>query len=214
MREQLNQVLANSVAAYVPGSVGVSGEAMTSQLALAVRVRLARRDFAGGERLLRDASNDESVRDYAALLLSQSQNKLDAAIAQLRVNLKPADEAGQRRLAWMLRAKGDLAGALAAAKLVKDNDLVKDLLAEMADWKELAKIDAKADVDALAARQVLAAGQDEAQKLARIMVVRRLAGQKQACDLAAAAVVAASVGLHKAAARLQQAGWRWWGWRP
>ena len=123
---------------------------MTSQLALAVRVRLARRDFDGAERLLRDASNDESVRDYAALLLSQ--NKLDAAIAQLRVNLKPADEAGQRRLAWMLRAKGDLAGALAAARLVKDNELVKDLLAEMADWKELAKIDAKADrCDALAA---------------------------------------------------------------
>ena len=52
----------------------------------------------------------------------------------------------------MLRAKGDLAGAVAAAKLVNDNGLVEDLLAEMADWKELAKIDAKADVDALGRR--------------------------------------------------------------
>ena len=101
----------------------------------------------------------------------------------MRANLKATDAAGQRRLAWMLRAKGDLAGAVAAAKLVNDNGLVEDLLAEMADWKELAKIDAKADVDALAARP------DGAQRLARIMVFRHLAGEKQACDLAAAAAV-------------------------
>ncbi len=105
--------------------------------------------FDGAERLLRDAGSDDSVRDYAALLLSR--NKLDAAITQLRANLKATDAAGQRRLAWMLRAKGDLAGAVAAAKLVNDNGLVEDLLAEMADWKELAKIDAKADVDAVVA---------------------------------------------------------------
>ena len=158
-----------------------SPRADASELALKARLRLAQRDFDGAERLLRDASSDESVRDYAALLLSR--NKLDAAITQLRGNLKPTDAAGQRRLAWMLRAKGDLAGAVAAARLVKDNELVEGLLAEMADWKELAKIDAKADVDALAAKP------DGAQELARIMVFRHLAGEKQACDLAAAAAV-------------------------
>ena len=149
VREQLNQILANTGPVYAQGTVVVSTAAVAAELGLNVRVRLARGDFDGAEAMLRDASNDESVRDYAALLLSR--NKLDAAIAQLRANLKATDEAGQRRLAWMLRAKGDLAGALAAARLVNDNELVEDLLAEMADWKELAKIDAKADVDALAA---------------------------------------------------------------
>ena len=91
------------------------------------------------------------MRDDAALLMSRS--KLDAGIAQLRATLKPGDAPEQRRLVWMLRAKGDLAGAVAAARLVKDDELRDDLLSEMADWKQLAKIDAKADVDALAARQ-------------------------------------------------------------
>ncbi|MGA2255921.1 MAG: hypothetical protein ABSG53_14840 [Thermoguttaceae bacterium] len=180
VREQLNQFLTNSGPRHVPGGT-VSAEAVASELAMSVRARLARRDFDGAERLLRDATSDESVRDYAALLLSR--NKLDAAIAQLRVNLKSTDEAGQRRLVWMLRAKGDLAGALAAAKLVKDNELIKDLLAEMADWKELAKIDAKADVDALAASQ------GATRELARVMVFRHLAGKKKACDLAVAAAL-------------------------
>ena len=81
--------------------------------------------------------------------------------------------------------KAICAGALAAAKLANDNELVEDLLAEMGDWKELAKIYAKVDVEALAASP------NGGQKLARIMVFRHLAGEKQACDLAAAAALKA-----------------------
>jgi tetratricopeptide (TPR) repeat protein len=189
LREQLNQfVLATGPARYPPGAHRFTVRPVpraidASELALEARLRLAQRDFDGAERLLRGAPGDASLRDYAALLLSR--NKLDAAIAQLRVNLQPADAAGQRRLAWMLRAKGDLAGAVAAARRVNDNGLVEDLQAEMADWKELAKVDVKADVDALAAAQ------DGSSKLARIMVFRHLAGQKQPCDLAAAAAAKA-----------------------
>ena len=189
VRQQLTQILLPTAGASdsndpfaVPGSGRrPGGGADPSALALKARNLLAERDFEGAEKLLATATSDASVRDYAALLLSE--NKLDAAITKLQANLKPADQATQRRLAWMLRAKGDLAGALAAAKLTKDNGLVADLLAEMADWKELAKIDAKADVDALATSE------EGAAKLARIMMFRHLAGEKQACDAAAAAAV-------------------------
>ena len=64
--------------------------------------------------------------------------------------------------------------------MTADTGLVEDLLIEAADWKELAKIDAKADLDALAA------GRAGARRLARIMLYRHLGGEKQACDLAAA----------------------------
>jgi len=180
VREQLNQAMANTGRVYARSAAAPAG-AMASRLARAVRIRLANGEFDTAERLLGDVTSDESMRDYAALLLSRK--KLDGAIAQLRVNLKATDETKQRRLVWLLRAKGDLAGALAAAKLVKDDELVKDLLAEMADWKELAKIEAKADIDALGA------GQNGTQRLTRIMAIRHLAGEKQACDLAAAAVL-------------------------
>jgi len=169
--------------AYAPGSARrVPHVANAAEMAQAARLRLAERDFDGALRLLRGGS-DESVRDCAALLLSQ--NKLDAAIAQLRGGLQAGDAPGQRRLAWMLRAKGDLAGAVAAARLTNDNGLVEGLLAEMGDWKALAKIDAKTDVDALVARP------DGTQKLAKILLFRRLAGEKQAFDLAATAAVKA-----------------------
>jgi tetratricopeptide (TPR) repeat protein len=188
IRQQLTQSLLPPGSANDQLDVPGSGSRRTraaeaSELARKARDRLAQRDFDGAEKLLGAATNDVSLRDYAALLLSQG--KLDAAIAQLRVNLKRPDEAAQRRLAWMLRAKGDLAGALAAARLVKDQELVADLLAEMGEWKELAKLDAKADVEALADSP------DGAPKLARIVIFRHLAGEKQACGLAAAAALKA-----------------------
>jgi len=186
LREQLNQVLLASGSPGTTGSVRRRAPrvASASELAMEARRRLALRDIDGAEGVLRGVTSDESVRDFAALLLSRK--KLDAEIAQLRANLKPSDEAGQRRLVWMLRAKGDLAGAVAAAKLVNNHLLVEDLLTEMADWKELAKIDAKANLlDALAIKQ------GGAQKLARLLVFCHLAGEKQACDLAAAAAVKA-----------------------
>ncbi len=185
VRDQLNQLLTGNGSGFYPshrpGFARPFRVPDAAELALEARVRLAQRDLDGAERLLRDATRDESVRDYAALLLSRG--KLDAAIKQLRGALKAGDETGQRRLAWMLRASGDLPGALAAARLVKDDALIEALLAEMADWKELAKIDAKADVDALAA------GQDRPQRLAKLIAFRHLAGERQACDLAAAAAV-------------------------
>jgi tetratricopeptide (TPR) repeat protein len=174
-------------------SRGLRRMADPAQVALMTRNMLAQGDADRAERYLASMLSGEGkdilLRDYAALLLSRG--KLDAAIAQLRVNLKPADEDLQRRLAWMLRAKGDLAGAVAAAKLVNDNALVEDLQVELADWKDLAKIDAKTDADALANMP------GGTEKLARIIAFRNLAGETKACDLAVAAAVRALEGAER-----------------
>ena len=80
----------------------------------------------------------------------------------------------------MLRANGDLPAAMAAARVAKDDDLIEALLAESGDWKELAKINARANPEELAAAP------DHSQRLSRLIVIRNLAGEKQACDAAAA----------------------------
>jgi tetratricopeptide (TPR) repeat protein len=185
-RDQLNQYLtSNSFRSDGPyyGRGRVRRAAVDpAALALSARQSIAQGEFDNAERiLLRGVSNDFTARDYAALLLSRG--KLDAAVAQLRVNLQNTDEVVQRQLAWMLRAKGDLAGAVAAAKLAKDVGFTQELQAEMADWKELAKVGAKTDVDALASSP------DGSAELARILAFRHLAGEKQASDLASAAAV-------------------------
>jgi tetratricopeptide (TPR) repeat protein len=194
VRAQLEQFASGRVV-YAQPSYGVATATVpaaprvpeATRIARSARLRLATGNFTTAEALLRRGSSDDSARDYAAFLLSQG--KLDAEIKTSRDGLAPGNAAGQRRLAWMLRAKGDLAGAVTAAKLASDNDLVEGLLVESADWKELAKLYAKADVDALAAAQNGA--QNGPQKLAKIIVFRHLAGEKQACDLAVAAALKA-----------------------
>jgi hypothetical protein len=182
-REQLSRL--------VPLALGIEGSAASRQgagvrgqtdIGLAVRMRLAQRSFTSAERMLRNSTGDDMTRDYAALLLSRG--KLDATIAQLRGKLGPADRDVQRQLAWMLRANGDLTGAVAAAKAAKDDTLVETLHIESGDWKELAKLDIKFDLN----ESALPA--DELQKLARIITYRHLAGDKRACDAAVAAAIA------------------------
>jgi tetratricopeptide (TPR) repeat protein len=184
-REQLNQVFSSAISGDLYGRGRRRRGLDPAELALMARQRLALGDFDGAERLLllSGGGNDFSARDYAALMLGRG--KLDAAIAQLRANLPPTDEAGQRRLAWMLRTKGDLGGAVAAARLAKDDALVENLQLEAADWKALAKIDAKTDVDSLADVP------NGSARLARIIAFRHLAGETQACELASVAAAKA-----------------------
>ncbi len=152
-------------------------------------MRLAERDFTSAERMLRNAAGDDLLtRDYAALLLSRG--KLDAEIARLRAKLGPGDQNVQRQLAWMLRTKGDLAGAVVAAKAAKDGNLLEGFLAENGNWKELAAIDAKTDLDKLV-RESAADRFAVRQKLARIITARNLAGDKAACDEAVTVVTKA-----------------------
>ena len=183
VREQLNRYVPRFVSAVATeASAGDAATAAAPAAGDQIRRMLAKRQFDAAERLLRDAGTP-LLRDYAAFLLAQ--NKLPAEIAKLRAQLKPGDAAGQRKLAWLLRASGDLNGAIAAAKAGGDRAMATSLLIESCDWKELAKTDAQIPVAVLAG---LPTGAD---RLARIIVLRHLAGDKAGCDAAVAAAIGA-----------------------
>ncbi|MBN2477216.1 MAG: hypothetical protein JXB62_21590 [Pirellulales bacterium] len=105
--------------------------------------RVAGRMFLDGawekvEQLLElGAVSEEGMRNYAAYLLLRGQ--LDAGIA---AQTKEA-ELGQRAVDWqllayLLRARGDLSGAKAAAERATDETLLSGLLVELGDWQPLA----------------------------------------------------------------------------
>lgn len=108
------------------------------------------RNWTKAEQLLRmGAVNHEGMRNYAAYLLLRG--RFDEKIAELK-GQRPQDAeptAGnshelltpRRRLllVHLLRAKGDLPGALAAAKETGDSALVEHLRCELGRWKPLAE---------------------------------------------------------------------------
>jgi tetratricopeptide (TPR) repeat protein len=98
---------------------------------------LAEGDFAGAAELLRhDAlEGDPAVRDYAALLFLHGG--LDVQIAAADAKLNPGGAPG-KRVVYLTRAKGDLAGAIKAADESDETELVDALLMEARDWKRLA----------------------------------------------------------------------------
>ena len=81
-------------------------------------------------------------------------------------------------------------GLVAAAKAAKDDNLLEGFLAEKGEWKELAAIDAKTDLNKLV-HESAADRQPAGEKLAKIITARNLAGEKLACDEAVAAVIKA-----------------------
>ena len=184
VRDQLNRYVPRYVSAAAAATpAGVAGLAALPNAGDQVRSMLARRQGAAAEQLLRDAAGGPLLRDYAALLLAR--NKLPAEVAKLRGQVKPGDAAGQRKLAWLLRVNGNLPSAIAAAKAGGDNALATSLVIESCDWKELAKTDAQIPVATLAG---LPTGVG---RLARIIVLRHLAGDKAGCEAAVAAAIEA-----------------------
>lgn len=99
------------------------------------------------ERLLEmGAVSASGMRNYAAYLLLRGQ--IDAKIAELRKRLTTAaSSADARRLAYLLRAKGDLPAARRVAEKSTDFGLREGLLLESGQWKELAVIYDKAGRD-------------------------------------------------------------------
>ena len=190
VRDQLNRYVPRYVSTMATATpAGVAGPAVPPNAGDQVRSMLARRQVDAAEQLLRDVGapaervGGRLLRDYAALLLAR--NKLPAEIAKLGAQIKPGDAAGQRKLAWLLRVNGNLPSAIVAAKAGGDNALATSLLIESCDWKELAKTDAQIPVATLAG---LPTG---AGRLARIIALRHLAGDKAGCDAAVAAAIEA-----------------------
>jgi hypothetical protein len=84
------------------------------------------------------ADSRAGAPSYAAYLALRG--RLPAALAEWRAKAKAAanPEAEQALLAYLHRAAGDLAAALAAAREAKSVPLQEALLYELADWKALA----------------------------------------------------------------------------
>ncbi len=84
------------------------------------------------------AIDDRGMRNHAAYLLLRG--KIDEAI-DVRQRAAGSTDALQRRAAvYLLRARGDLPGALHSAEKLGDAELVESLLFELGDWQRLADI--------------------------------------------------------------------------
>lgn len=104
---------------------------------------IARGELDAAQKLFEDSATDELGRLRLASWLTLT-GRGDARIAELQVRAAapgatlPADEA--RLLVYLLRAKGDLPAAIAAARITGDNSLLKGLLVEHGDFAEAAKL--------------------------------------------------------------------------
>ena len=138
-----------------------------------------------------------SKRHYAACLLVR--DRIDGKIGQLGAQVdKSKDRHAAELLAYLYRAKGDLANARKAAEIAGNLELQEDILRAANDWKGLVKLLASPAANVkdptpagvLATYQRLAGNQDEFKKSARphardagdpwlnakIMILKRHAG--------------------------------------
>ncbi|MFB3894397.1 MAG: tetratricopeptide repeat protein [Phycisphaerae bacterium] len=131
-----------TVAGLISGETDADLRAMLGgvvrQMANVTPAMLAAGEFEKAESLWAmavECGEELSIRNYAAYLLCRGM--IDDKIKS--VGDKPT-ESQARLLAFLCRAKGDLASALAAAKKSGDDVLVGNILFEMGDWKALAKL--------------------------------------------------------------------------
>jgi tetratricopeptide (TPR) repeat protein len=117
-----------------------------------LRERLRKHDFAGLEDLLEIrvlSGAERTARDYAVFLVLTG--RLERVLEDLAGYAElPGHKREALLLAHLLRARGDLPGALRAADKAGDADLLQALLVEQGDWKALsARADKLVGEDAL-----------------------------------------------------------------
>jgi tetratricopeptide (TPR) repeat protein len=107
------------------------------------------------------------IAHYAAYW--QLSGRIDGRIAHFKALEKKSDDRKREAeiLAYLYRAKGDLASAVEAARRAEVDDLIDHLLGEAADWKQLAERKASGDPG------------DELERLGHRAAYYRLAGQKK-----------------------------------
>lgn len=102
---------------------------------------LSEGDFQSAEQCLEVGLTDgfdRQTRSYITFLMLRGQS--DQKIAALHTEMELGDgiSGAARLLGYLLRAKGDLAGAKAAAEQSHDDRLLEGILLEQNDWKTLA----------------------------------------------------------------------------
>jgi predicted Zn-dependent protease len=150
----------------------ILGGLVSSKLPVSLPQVLENSDYEKFETLLEIGHESEFINhnQYTAYWLLRG--KLEERIAHFRTRLAkdPAEKRVAKTLAYLYRAKGDLAEARQAAEKAGRADLLEGILYEAADWK------------ALAARPDIAGTADPAEKWAYRAAFTRLAGDQKAFE--------------------------------
>lgn len=145
-------------------------------------------EWTKAEQLLRVGTlTDKGIRDHAAYLVLRGG--IDRQIDELRRRAAEDSLSGDakrnntKQLAYCLRAKGDLQGALAAAEHAEDDTLTEGLLFELGRWNDLAdRYEAVANNLGL---QLIYGG---IVHLGYLAAYHRLSGNVEPCDRAVASI--------------------------
>ena len=119
----------------------VAGELYRAELDRMLPQLLAKRDFDAVEQVLtQNAVQDATMQRLAAFWVVRGKAE-DQAVKMREGLEKREDPVVRRQFIWLLRAKGDLAGAASAAEKLTDKELALSLAMESRDWKTAAKIE-------------------------------------------------------------------------
>ncbi|MCE9528385.1 MAG: hypothetical protein K8R36_20265 [Planctomycetales bacterium] len=139
---------------------------------------VAKRDYDQVEQLLaQSALQDSTMQRLAAFWVIRG--KADDQAVKLRESLeKREDPVARRQLVWLLRAKGDLPGAVVAAEKLADKELTIGLALESRDWKTAARVE----------QEMLGPFDPPLPELTRLLTWQRLSGNQAEADKSAAAL--------------------------
>ena len=129
---------------------------------------------------VRETGSDAALSDLAAVcaLTGQLDDQIDRLAKATRTGLT------EKCLAYLYRAKGDRKSAIECARRSQDQNLLKDLLIEQADWKSLAQIEAAAPAPQGPDQELAIVSH-----LGHLAAYQRLAGDAKESDAAIEALV-------------------------
>jgi tetratricopeptide (TPR) repeat protein len=129
---------------------------------------------------VRETGSDASLSDLSAVyaLTGQLDSEIDRLAKTTRSGLT------EKCLAYLYRAKGDRKSALDCARRSQDQELLKDLLIEQADWKSLAQVEAAAPAPQGPEQELAIVNH-----LGHLAAYQRLAGSAKESDAAVEALI-------------------------
>ena len=164
-----------------PSFQQIAGELYRAELTRMLPQLLVKQSYDEAEQVLtQNAVQDPTMMQLATFWVLRG--KAEDQVVKLRENLeKKEDHILRRQLVWLLRAKGDLPGAVAVADKLPDpadRELALSLAVESRDWKTAAKLE-----------QEMSGPFDlPLPELTRLVSWQRLAGNQAEADKAAAAI--------------------------
>lgn len=124
-----------------PNFQRIAGDLYRQELDRQLPQIMAKQDYAQAEQILsQNAVQDTTMQRLAAFWVIRG--KAEDQAVKLRENLEKRDDPQARRqLVWLLRAKGDLPGAIATSEKLADKELAVALAVESRDWKTAARLE-------------------------------------------------------------------------